>query len=110
MAAILDRVKLRLPEEDNTSLLGEYVDTATDRIKLRLGEDNLPSLFESICVDVVVKLYRRQYYEGITSESADTLNTSFVNDVLSEYDNEFDTYIKNKDKKLIRASKKVRFI
>lgn len=107
---ILERVKTRLPDEPNDNLLNELIDTAKDRICLRLGVDEIPDLFNSICVDVVIKLYRRQYYEGISSESADTLNTSFVNDVLSEYDNEFDKYIKDKEKNEQKLARKVKFI
>lgn len=107
---ILERVKTRLPDESNDNLLNELIDTAKDRICLRLGVNEIPDLFNSICVDVVIKLYRRQYYEGISSESADTLSTSFIADVLSEYDNEFDKYIKDKEKNEQKLARKVKFI
>ncbi len=83
---------------DNT--LFEYVQTAIDRICLRAGVDDLPKPFHSIAVDVVVKMHRRSFYEGIASESADTLSTSFVDDLLNEYTAEFEAYknrIKNED-------------
>ena len=44
-----------------------------------------PNLFESICVDAVVKMYRRTYYEGISNEGAANISTTFVDDVLAEY-------------------------
>lgn len=107
---IVKRLKLRLPDEENTELLDELINTAKDRILLRIGENEIPEIFKSILVDVVVKLYRRQYYEGISSESVDVIKTSFVSDVLSEYDNEFEKYIKDKEKNEDIILRKVRFI
>ncbi len=107
---LLDRIKVRLPEEKNDTLLNELITTATDRICLRLGADELPSIFESICVEVVVKAYRRIYYEGIESESADTMQTSFVSDLLEEYDSEFSAYLERKKKEDVTQKKVVRFL
>ena len=73
-------------------LLTEYIDTMSDRLCLRLGTNILPRLFESICVDAVVKMHRRAYYEGITSEGAANISTTFVDDVLSEYADEIALY------------------
>lgn len=84
---LLDRVFNRLPDADDV-VVKEYVVTIKDRLCLRLGEEELPELFESICVDAVVKMYRRMYYEGIASEGTSNLTTSFVNDILSEYSQE----------------------
>lgn len=90
---INNRVKIRLPGEKlDDVLINEYVTTATDRIKLRLGTSELPAEFESIVVDVAVKMHRRNYYEGISSEGADTFSTSFVEDLLNEYTAEFERY------------------
>lgn len=82
-------------------VLIEYAQTAVDRICLRLCVDGLPKPFESIAVDVVIKMHRRCFYEGITSEAADTLSTSFVDDLLDEYAEEFQAYrgrVNNEDK------------
>lgn len=107
---LLDRVKNRLPTEENETLLNELIQSVSDRICLRLGVDEFPPLFNSICVDAVIKAYRRQYYEGISSESADTLNTSFFENILGEYDYEFEAYIKKKTKEENILKKKVSFI
>lgn len=86
---ILDRVRLRLTgEQVEDAVLGEYVTTISDRLCIRLGETTLPATFQSICVDAVVKMYRRLYYEGISSEGSANLSTSFVDNVLAEYDSE----------------------
>lgn len=108
--SLLDRIKVRLPEEEDDILLNELITTATDRICLRLGADELPSIFESICVEVVVKAYRRIYYEGIESESADTMQTSFVSDLLEEYDSEFSAYLDRQKNEDITNKKVVRFL
>ncbi len=90
--AILERIKIRLDEKVSDDILNELIQTVSDRLCLRLGTIELPSLFESICVDASVKMYRRTYYEGINSEGTDGFSTSFVDDVLSEYSQEISDY------------------
>lgn len=103
--SIASRARVRLMDDSvSDDMLNEYVQTATDRICLRLGVDEVPKLFESVAVDVIVKMHRRSFYEGISSESADTLTTSFVDDLLDEYDGEFQTYkdrMKNQDEEVM---------
>lgn len=84
---LVNRVFNRLEDADE-DVLKEYIVTIKDRLCLRLGEEDLPEQFESICVDAVVKMYRRMYYEGIVSEGTSNLTTSFVNDILAEYSQE----------------------
>lgn len=108
--AVLDRVKLRLPESSDDQMLEEFIQTATDRINLRVKQPVFPVLLESILVEIVVKMYRRKYYEGISSESADTLNVSFYEDIFSEYEGEFNNWIKMNDEDTGNNKLKVRFI
>lgn len=90
---LIERVRCRIPEvEVSGDTLDEYIRIVSDRLCLRLGVDILPALFESICVDAVIKMHRRAYYEGITSEGAANISTSFVDDVLSEYADEITLY------------------
>ena len=80
---MLERVRKRIPEDTvSDDDLQEYIDTMSDRLCLRLGLDILPRVFESICVDAAVKMYRRTYYEGISSEGAANMTTTFVDDIL----------------------------
>ena len=83
---LLERVKIRLAGEsvDDQQLL-EIIQAISDRLCIRLGEDVLPAIFTSICIDAVVKMYRRIYYEGVSSENSGSLSTTFVEDVLAEY-------------------------
>ena len=84
---LIERVRKRIPYDEGVSdeVLMEYIDTVSDRLCLRLGVDILPRLFESICVDAVVKMHRRVYYEGISSEGTANITTSFVDNILAEY-------------------------
>ena len=89
------RLAVRLPDAD-TTVIAECSTTITDRLKLRIGvgeDDDLPAAFESIVVDASVKMYRRIYYEGISSEGAADITTSFVDDILAEYAEEIQAYL-----------------
>lgn len=93
MDEILARLKVRLPDTELTDpQLLEYIQTVSDRLCLRLGAETLPALFGSVCVDATVKMIRRTYYEGISSESVTSISTSFVDDILAEYAGEIDDW------------------
>ena len=93
MEELLKRLKIRLPDTQLTDAqLTEYLTTMGDRLCLRLGEEMLPALFGSICVDATVKMVRRTYYEGISSEGVANISTSFVDDILAEYADEIDDW------------------
>ena len=89
MEELLIRLKTRLPNTELTDNdLLEYLSTVSDRLCLRLGAEELPPLFGSVCVDATVKMIRRIYYEGISSEGVANISTSFVDDILAEYASE----------------------
>lgn len=86
MDELLQRLLVRLPDTQLTNeQLTEYLQTMSDRLCLRLGVETLPAIFESICVDATVKMVRRTYYEGISSEGVANISTSFVDNILAEY-------------------------
>lgn len=107
--AIIERVKIRIPEAKD-GVLEELIISATDRILLRIGKDELPQKLETIAVEIVTKMYRRMMYEGISSESADTLNVTFIDDIFAEYDEEFEKWLKRSDEDEGKNKLKVRFI
>lgn len=107
--AIIDRVKIRIPEAKD-GVLEELIISATDRIILRINKDELPQKLETIAVEIVAKMYRRMMYEGISSESADTLNVTFIDDIFAEYDEEFEKWLKRSDEDEGKNKLKVRFI
>ena len=93
MDGLIERLKIRLSDTQlSDDQLAEYLTTMSDRLCLRLGVDVLPTLFSSICVDATVKMVRRTYYEGISSEGVASISTSFVDDILSEYAREIDDW------------------
>lgn len=93
---LLLRIRNRIKDETATiETLSEIAQTVSDRVCLRLGTATVPDLFNSIVVDASVKLYRRTYYEGVLSEGDDGITTSFVNDILEEYNAEFKQYNQN---------------
>ena len=106
---VLERVKVRIPEAKE-DVLEELVTSATDRILLRIGKDELPAKLETIAVEIVTKMYRKMYYEGITSESADTLTVSFVENIFAEYEEEFKRWMALDDEAEGKNKLKVRFI
>ncbi|HFT2809259.1 TPA: hypothetical protein ACHVY8_001658 [Streptococcus pyogenes] len=108
--AIIDRVRVRLADETSLKeeLLEELTQTAIDRINLKDGDVVFNPLFNSIAVDVVVKMYRRMYFEGIDTEKADTISTKFIENVLAEYGEELASY--KKDRLAVLNKKVVRFL
>lgn len=97
---LLLRIQNRIKDESATvETLSEIAQTVSDRVCLRLGTTSVPDLFNSIVVDASVKLYRRTYYEGVSSENDDGITTSFVNDILEEYNAEFEQYKQNQSAK-----------
>ncbi|MCL1789870.1 MAG: phage head-tail connector protein [Peptococcaceae bacterium] len=106
IAALTDRIKIRLTEEETPSdeFLEELIITVSDRICLRLGVKSLPRVMESIAVEAALKAYRRQYYEGINKESIDGVSVSFISNILAEYAAEFEAYLRNEgtEKKVVR--------
>lgn len=107
---LIDRLRVRIPDTSlENSELKEYLFTVSDRLCLRLGAEKLPPLFESICVDAAVKMVRRTYYEGISSEGVANISTSFVDDILAEYAGEIEDW-KNSQAASGNSNKVVRFL
>src|SRR5699024_3472522 len=92
------RVLKRIPNADDR-LVDEFITTASDRINLRVGTDDLPTQLESICVEVVTAMYRKNemQHEGVDSESVDVFSVKFINRLLDEYEDEFDSFKKKQE-------------
>lgn len=104
---LMARVMRRLSGEEvqpNSELVDELLLTVTDRVNLLAGTETLPDILGSIVVDATIKMYRRQYYEGITTEGENSMSTSFIDNVLSEYMGEIGQY-----KQTVSQQKVVRF-
>ncbi|WP_239255563.1 phage head-tail connector protein [Listeria ilorinensis] len=98
MAEIIDRVKTRLEmgAEDTSKdpLLNELIAGVKDNIAIRAGAVTFPAVFSSMAVDVVIMAYNRLGSEGLQSESIDVINSSFIPDLLSIYDKQFEEFKK----------------
>lgn len=111
MDELLKRVRIRLPDTElSDEQITEMIQTVSDRLCIALGVDDLPPLFASICVDATVKMIRRIYYEGISTESAANISTSFVDNVLAEYAYEIDAYRRRAEAGGESNAKVVRFL
>lgn len=110
---VTDRIKNRLNgEEYDETIMSEIVQTVTDRLCLRLGvtEATFPDIFKSIVVEASVKVWRRRYYEGIETDKVSTLSTTFISDVLSEYQDEIDQWLVSSAADESGSRKVVRFL
>ncbi len=108
---LVERAETRLKGEvgaEDFALLQEFCDLASTRICLRVRSDTLPDILLPIAADAVVKIWRRCNYEGISSESKAEINTSFVEDILSEYADEFEAYKESKAQ--ADGDRRVRFL
>lgn len=95
--AVIDKLLQRLKATDETvdeTLAQDFLDTISNRLCLRLHVQSLPTIFELIAVDATVKMWRRVYFEGITTEGVNnSLQTDFVDDILDEYAAEIEAYV-----------------
>lgn len=89
---ITEAVLQRAPEADPLTIKS-YEEAVVSRLCLRLKRDDLPDSFEPIAADAVLKMHRRAYFEGIASEGTDGISTTFVNDILSEYEPEIKAFL-----------------
>lgn len=108
-----DRVKKRMNDETyDETIMDEIIQTVTDRLCLRLGvtEEDFPAAFASIVVDAAVKVWRRRYYEGIETEKQSTLSTTFIADVLAEYQSEINQWLNSAAADQSGNRKVVRFL
>lgn len=103
------RVQVRIPDI-TAELLEEYTKTATDRINLRVGVTVLPPELESVAVEVICALYNRKYHEGIKDETVDTFRTTFIENILNEYERDFSLYLQMKKTQDNSMRGKLRFL
>lgn len=99
--AILKRLAVRFSDEPrppSDELQAEYVRTAMDRVCIRTGKHPFPDVAQSLVVEVVVKMWRRRFYEGVANESDGEVSSSFVDSVLDEHEAELEAIAKGSTK------------
>lgn len=87
------------------------VDSAIARICLRISEEELPTVLEPIAAEIVVKMFRRTRFEGITTElvTADYSQISTTFDkIMDEYEDELARYRYNSE--IANGKKRVYFV
>lgn len=92
---IFKSVKELINEEDTTisdERISHWCNTVESRLNLRLGTTDLPFEFKYIAIETCLELFRRYYYEGISSENDGGLSVSFVEDILNKYASEISAY------------------
>lgn len=107
---IVKRVETRLGKHNKTEIVEELVQTICDRICLRVKASEFPEVLASIAVDATVKAFNRINYEGISSENDDAISTSFITDILDEYESEFAGYMDMLSDEDTADTEKVRFL
>lgn len=110
---VKSRVTARMTgEQYDATIMAEIEQTVLDRLCLRLGveETAFPSVMYGIAAEASVKVWRRRYYEGISSESVAGLSDNFVEDVLSEYQPEIDAWLDAQETGTATSKKVVRFL
>jgi hypothetical protein len=93
---IMTRVSARMTGETyDSTVMAELAQTILDRLCLRLGvtESTFPTIMYSVAVDATVKAWRRRFFEGLSQEGTTGLTTSFVSDILREYEPEISDYL-----------------
>lgn len=114
---MLDGVQVRVQNRMNgetydSTIMDEIIQTVTDRLCLRLGvdESTFPDVFKSVVVDASVKVWRKRYYEGISTEWQGSLKSEFITDVLAEYQDEIDQWLNSSAADQSGNRKVVRFL
>lgn len=100
IATIETRIAARMTGETyDQTVMAELAQTILDRLCLRLGttEAHFPALFISVVVDATIKAWRRRFYEGLTQEGNNSLTSSFIADILTEYEPEIRDYLASTD-------------
>ena len=99
MAEIMSRILIRKPEIKG-DLAAELIKTAEDRIKIRIESMEIPTELQSVVVEVVCAMYNKSQAgnEGMKSENVDTFSVTFLDDILAEYQADFDGYLRMKNK------------
>lgn len=92
---MIERLKVRIPNID-VLVADELIQTAKDRIMLRVGLKDVPfpAELESIGVEIVTAMYNKHQmkHEGVSEERVDVFSMKFINNLLKDYDAEFEDY------------------
>ena len=95
------RVLLGLTDESQDSLLSIYERQAKQKILNRLGIAKFPNQFEYIVIEYMVYKFRKRGTEDASMIKEDVLSKSLLsdNDFFNQFNDEFNRFLINEDKK-----------
>ena len=76
---MLDRIKLRLGQEVDDTILDEYIEGEKAKVNLYLGLTSFPTHegIETIVIERVIEMYNKRTSEGISNESIEGHSVSY---------------------------------
>lgn len=89
----LNRIRVILGVYEQDELLIELIDITQEKIMSYLNVNEVPRNLTWILVELVVQRFNRIGSEGLTTESVDGKQNSYVEDELSQYKVYLDEYI-----------------
>lgn len=95
------RVLLGLTDESQDSLLSIYERQAKQKILNRLGVAKFPNQFEYVVIEYMVYKFRKRGTEDASMVKEDVLSKSLLsdNDFFNQFNDEFNRFLINEDKK-----------
>lgn len=87
----IERLKIRIPEEENQDVLKEVLETATDILLTRLypfdddvSDKSVPYKYKTLLCDIATELYNKKGAEGETSHSENGVSRTYSSAYVSE--------------------------
>lgn len=89
----LNRIRVVLGVYDQDELLSELINITQEKIISYLNVGEIPKSLSWILVELVVQRFNRIGSEGLTTESVDGKQNSYIEDELSPYKVYLDEYV-----------------
>lgn len=94
------RIKLGLNDGSKDELLAVLFDDASNLVCTYINSDVLPNKLSWIAEDIAIKRFRKIGAEGMTSKQIDVIKKDFDTNLLSEYTDILDSYVRKNSAKL----------
>lgn len=94
------KIKLGLNDGDKDELLTVLFDDASNLVCTYINSDVLPKKLSWIAEDIAIKRFRKIGAEGMTSKQIDVIKKDFDTNLLSEYTDILDSYVRKNAAKL----------
>ena len=89
---MLERIKLLLNVTDRDDLLNELIVLSNEKIAAYIGQDTCPVELDWITVELVVQRFNRIGSEGLSAESIDGKQSTYIDDELTPFYKFLDDY------------------